>query len=45
MALGVLDILKLHGFDPALRTKFVRHQHDRYPVEELRRQDWLELYQ
>jgi hypothetical protein len=43
--LGVVDILQLAGFDTTLRTKLVCHQHDRYPVDELRRNDWLELYQ
>jgi hypothetical protein len=44
--LGVVDILKLAGFDPTLSTKLVRHQDRRYPVQELRRHDeWLELYQ
>jgi hypothetical protein len=46
MALGLIDILKLSGFDPTLPTKLVRHQDRRYPVGELRRHDdWLELYQ
>lgn len=43
--LGLVDILKIEGFDPSLATKLVRHQDRRYPVEELRRRDWLELYQ
>jgi hypothetical protein len=45
--IGLIDILKLSGFDPdrSLHTKLVRHQDRRYPVQELRRNDWLELYQ
>lgn len=45
MMLGLLDILKLTGFDPATACKLVRHQDDRFPVDELRRHNWLELYQ
>jgi hypothetical protein len=47
MKIGLIDILKLSGFDPypSLRTKLVRHQDRRYPVQELRRNGWLELYQ
>jgi hypothetical protein len=41
----LLDILRLAGLDTALPTKVVRHQDDRFPVGELRRQNWLELYQ
>lgn len=45
MTLGLIDILKLAGFDPNLRTKLVRHQDRRYPVQELLRRNWLELFQ
>jgi hypothetical protein len=45
MTLGLLDILQLAGFDQTKPTKLVRHQSRRHPVEELRRRDWLELYQ
>jgi hypothetical protein len=45
MALGVIDILKLAGVGVTPRARFVRHQDDRYPVAELRRNNWLELYQ
>jgi hypothetical protein len=45
MGLGVIDILKLAGLTLTPHCRFVRHQDDRYPVEELRRRDWLELYQ
>jgi hypothetical protein len=45
VTIGLIDILKLAGFDPTLPTKLVRHQDRRYPVQELRRQNWLELYQ
>lgn len=45
MTLGLIDILRLAGFDPKVPTKLVRHQDRRYPVVELRRHNWLELYQ
>lgn len=45
MEIAAIDILKLAGFDAALPTKIVRHQDKRYPVQELRRNGWLELYQ
>jgi hypothetical protein len=45
MSLGFVDILKLNGFDPALPTRMLRHKDARYPVDEMRRNDWLELYQ
>lgn len=45
VVIGVLDLLKIAGFTATPRTRLVRHQHDRYPVEELRRNGWLELYQ
>jgi hypothetical protein len=47
MKLGLLDILKLGGFkdEPAGTYRLVRHQDDRYPVEDLLRHGWFELYQ
>ena len=45
MTLGLVDILKLAGFDSSLPTKLVRHQDRRYSMQEMRRNDWLELYQ
>jgi hypothetical protein len=45
VTLGLVDILKIAGFDATLSTKLVRHQDRRYPVQELRRHGWLELYQ
>src|SRR5271157_2708909 len=45
MRLGLIDILKLSGFDPSVPCKLIRHQDRRYPVEKLRRDNWLELYQ
>lgn len=45
MVIGLVDVLKLAGFDPSLPTRLVRHQDRRSPVSELRRRDWLELYQ
>lgn len=41
----MLDILKIAGFEPDPQSRLVRHQDDRYPVEVLRRHEWLELYQ
>jgi hypothetical protein len=43
--LGVVDLLRLHGFDPGCRSKLVRHQDKRYDVHELVRHGWLEAYQ
>jgi hypothetical protein len=43
--LGFIDILKVSGFDPTLRTKLLRHQDRRYDIRELRRHNWLEIYQ
>jgi len=43
--LGLMDLLQLAGYDPSWRAKMVRHQHARYPVRELLRNQWLELYQ
>jgi len=45
MPLGLIDILRIFGFDCNRRSKLVRHQDRRYPIEELRRHRWLELYQ
>ena len=43
--LGVVDLLALAGFDRTASAKMVRHQHDKYPVRELLRHGWFELYQ
>jgi hypothetical protein len=40
-----VEILTLRGFDRSVPGRVVRHQDDRYPVEELRRHGWFELYQ
>jgi hypothetical protein len=45
VTLGLLDILRVAGFAAEAPCKLVRHQDDRFPVDELRRRDWLELYQ
>jgi hypothetical protein len=45
MVLGVLDILGLSGFGPTAKSRLVRHQHNIYPVDQLRRHGWLEIYQ
>ena len=43
--LGILDMLAFHGFNRDCRCKLVRHKEDKYPVQELLRNDWLDLYQ
>jgi hypothetical protein len=45
MILGLIDILKIAGFDERKTTKLVRHQSRYDSMEELRRNDWLEVYQ
>lgn len=45
MVLGLVDILRLAGFDENEPTKLVRHQSRYDSIEELRRNDWLEVYQ
>src|SRR5262249_22893139 len=45
MILGLVDILKMAGFDERKTTKLVRHQSQYDSIEELRRNDWLEVYQ
>lgn len=42
---GILDILKLRGFDLQRPTKFVRHQDQRWDMRDLIRQNWFETYQ
>jgi hypothetical protein len=37
MTLGLIDVLKIGGFDPELATSLVRHQDRRYPIQDLRR--------
>jgi hypothetical protein len=44
-SLGILDMLGFYGFDRNWRGKLVRHKEDKYPVEELLRQGWLDIYQ
>jgi len=43
--IGIIDLLGLAGFKAGPTDKIVRHQHDEYPVSELRRQNLLETYQ
>lgn len=45
MDISVLDILKLHGFEMPGKCLFLRHQHGRYQVDELRRKGLIELFQ
>lgn len=43
--IGLIDILKIEGFNPSLPSKIMRHQSSQNPVDELRERGWLELYQ
>ncbi len=44
--LGIIDMLQLYGYDAKnTRAKIVRHKEAKYPVDELLRNDWLDLYQ
>ncbi len=45
MDISLLHILESFGFDGTRATRLVRHQSKSYPVKELRRHDWFELYQ
>ncbi|MGD0655295.1 MAG: GIY-YIG nuclease family protein [Thermoguttaceae bacterium] len=45
-SLGIVDLLKMRGFDATQPTKFVRHQDSkRYDVNDLMRSGWLDFYQ
>jgi hypothetical protein len=44
-SLGILDMLTFYGFDRACRAKLVRHKEAKFPVEELLRNGWLDVYQ
>ena len=43
--IGALDLLKIEGWTPTKRTRFARHQDKRFPIEQLRRAGWFDLYQ
>lgn len=43
--IGILDLLRLKGFDPTKRVRLVRHQDARWDMQELLRRGWLETYQ
>jgi hypothetical protein len=43
--LGILDLLKLRGYDDAHIGKMVRHKDARYDIHDLIRHQWLEAYQ
>jgi hypothetical protein len=46
ITLGVVDVLKLYRFEPEkTRAKILRHKDKKFPVEELIRTGWYELYQ
>ena len=40
--LGILDLLKLRGYDDTLIGKMVRHKDARYDIHDLIRHGWLE---
>jgi hypothetical protein len=42
---GIVDLLKIFGFDDKLPTKLVRHQDGRHDVPTLLREGWFNLYQ
>ena len=43
---GMLDLLSLYGFDQSkTRAKFLRHKDPNYPIEEVRSNGWVNLYQ
>lgn len=44
--LGIMDMLRFYGFDAkGTRIKLVRHKEEKYPVQDLLRNRWLDLYQ
>ncbi len=43
-SLGIVDLLKICGFDPNCRSKIVRHKDMRYSVSDLLHMEWLEYY-
>ncbi len=45
MTLGILELLRLRGFEVTGSTKLVRHQDARFPIQDLVRRGWLETYQ
>jgi hypothetical protein len=43
--IGIVDLLRLCGFDPSCRSKLVRHQDKHWNSHDLLRRGWLEAYQ
>jgi hypothetical protein len=43
--IGIIDLLKVFGFDDRPRSKIVRHQDARYDMPTLIREGWFDLYQ
>ena len=43
--LGIVDLLKIFGFDERMKSKLVRHQDARYDIPALIRGGWFDLYQ
>jgi hypothetical protein len=45
LMIGLIDLLRLRGFDPSIPTKLVRHESRRDDVRELLRMGWMDAYQ
>lgn len=43
--LGIVDLLRIFGFDERIKTKLVRHQDTRYDISKLISEGWFDLYQ
>lgn len=43
--IGIVDLLRVCGFDPSCRSKLVRHQDQRWESHGLLRRGWLDVYQ
>lgn len=43
--IGIVDLLRICGFDASSRSKLVRHQDKRWDSHDLLRRDWLDTYQ
>lgn len=43
--MNLIDILKLYGFDPATKTRLVRHADNRYDLDLIHRGGWMDEYQ
>ena len=43
--IGIVDVLRVCGFDSNCRSKLVRHQDKRWDSHDLLRRGWLDVYQ